>query len=107
MDKIYKVVSKLFHQEYHKLNGEYIDEGTVEEKYKPTVYFDSKEKALFECERILDTYLASSIVSVYIREKDKSEIKLSCISSLKDRNYCTITKAYDNLIIKISECAMN
>lgn len=106
--KIYKVVSTLVSDEYHKLNGEYIYDGERKEVYEPTVHFDSREKAMNECERIVDKCIKDSYSDNPIWDSDKVNKKKNCLDSLERKNYCLVTKrGGDTVVIKIKEISVN
>ena len=104
--KIYKVVSTLVSDEYHKLNGEYIYDGERKEVYEPTVHFDSREKAMSECERIIDKFLNGIYTNNSIMNSERENRKKNCLGSLERKNYCLLTKHDITLVIKIKELSV-
>ena len=107
MSKIYKVTSTLVMDNYHKLNGEYIYDGEREETFEPTVHFDSREKAMSECERIVDKCFEEFHSDSPIWNSDKVNRKKNCLDSLERKNYCMITKYRgDTIVIKIKEISV-
>ena len=105
--KVYKVLSKVVTDEYHKLNGEYIYDGEREEIYEPTVHFDSREKAMNECERIINKVFDEKYTENSIHNSEVVERKKNCLDSLERKNYCMITKQGDTIVVKIKEISVS